>query len=698
MRKRSWNMKWTAFLLSAGLVLAASGCGAGSGIETTASAETSQASGTDSEGPSSAEGTEDGAEANPSPVSKKDDYFEAVNGELLAGWEIAPDQSSVSWFNQLDDENTERMTSIIQAVADDTSSEKGSDENNIRALYLTGMDQEGRNEGGYGKILSAYFAEIDKAGSIDVLMRACLQFDRTYGLFSIAGLSCEADYADSNKKVLVFYGGDTGLSKEIWFSEDPVNQNRVTYFQEALKKLCIADGYSEEEASAAMEKVFTIMKTLAENSLSLEDSSDPEKTYNLYTVSQLEELFSGTITADIIQEIFSAGPDETVVVYDVHLAETMASLLTEDNLPALKEYVKLCARKDTAGYADIESYEAVTEYNRKSAGLEESQPFEEDLFNTVQGALGYQCGRLYCEQYFPEETIEDVSEIVSQVIDVFDERISGLEWMSDATKAEARNKLASLTVRIGHPTEWPQDRYELVLYAPDEGGLYIDNALAIMESSTDYAFETRDEPVDKTLWPSTPQTINAFYSPLDNSINILAGILRAPFYDPEASAEENLGGIGTVIGHEITHAFDMTGSQFDEKGNLRDWWTEEDKKNFQALAEDIVAYYSSMEVDGRQVNGSQTISENIADLGGVSCITQIAQENGYDLEKVYESYANIWAFKCREEYLANQISTDVHSPAKIRVNAVLSAQQAFRDLYDVQEGDGMYQEMMPGIW
>ena len=688
MKTRLRNKQLAAVLLAAGLAFSSLGCGAGSGTESRAAGETS----------SVAEGPETTAPEDSSAVSTKDDYFEAINGSLLAGWEIDPDQSSVSWFSQMEDENRERMTSIIRTAADNEGSEKGSDENNIRAFYLTGMDREGREEGGHGKILSAFFEEVDEAENIDELIRACLKFNRNYGLFSIVGLGSGADFADSNRKILMLDAGDTGISREIWFSEDEVNQNRASYFKEAMKELCIADGYSEERADEAAEAVSEIMKTLAENSLSLEESNDMEKIYNLYTISQLEELFSGVISADLLQEIYSVEPDEEVLVGDVRLTKTMASLLTDQNLPDLKEYVKLCARKDTAGYGNMESYNALAEYNRKSSGLEESQPFEEALFDTVQSTLGFQCGRLYCEQYFQEETIEDVNAIVNQVIEVFNRRISGLEWMSEETKAGAQNKLAAMTVRIGHPTQWPQDRYEMILYAPEEGGIYIDNALRIMEANTNYAFETRNDPVDKTLWPDTPQTINAYYNPQDNSINLLAGILRPPFYDPEASIEENLGGIGTVIGHEITHAFDTLGSQFDEQGNLRNWWTTEDQESFQALAGEVAAYYDTMEIDGRQVNGSQTVSENIADLGGVACITQIAQEQGYDLEKVYESYANIWAFKYREEFLANQIATDVHSPAKIRVNAVLSAQQAFRDLYGIQEGDGMYQEMMPGIW
>lgn len=270
--------------------------------------------------------------------------------------------------------------------------------------------------------------------------------------------------------------------------------------------------------------------------------------------------------------------------------------------------------------------------------------------------------------------------------------------MSEATKEEAKNKLDKLNVRVGHPDTWPQDRYELVLDAPEDGGIYIENYLKAAKASVDYDFATKDEPTDRTLWPDTPQTVNAYYDSQTNSITILAGILQDPFYNPEASPEENLGGIGTVIGHEITHAFDTSGSQFDENGNLRDWWTAEDKERFQELAGNVISYYDGMEVNGRTVNGQQTVTENIADLGGVSCVTEIAGSEGYDLKKVYESYANIWASKEREEYSAMLIAIDTHSPAKIRINAVLSAQPEFRSLYGIEEGDGMYQESMPNIW
>lgn len=217
---------------------------------------------------------------------------------------------------------------------------------------------------------------------------------------------------------------------------------------------------------------------------------------------------------------------------------------------------------------------------------------------------------------------------------------------------------------------------------------------------TERIFQEKEEPVDKEEWLMYPQAVNAYYDLSTNSISILAGILQEPFYDPDTDPEENLGKIGTVIGHEITHAFDSSGAQYDEEGNLRNWWTDEDLEYFQELAGKVADYYGGMEMEGLQINGEQTVTENIADLGGVSCVLEIAEQNGYDLKKVMEAWASLWAEKSRPETLSNQIAVDVHSPGKIRVNAVLSSMDQFYEVYGIEEGDGMYYppEERPEIW
>lgn len=272
--------------------------------------------------------------------------------------------------------------------------------------------------------------------------------------------------------------------------------------------------------------------------------------------------------------------------------------------------------------------------------------------------------------------------------------------MTASTKKEALAKLDAMTARIGVPDVWPQDRYGIEVKTPEEGGLYIDNILAVLQADREYEFATKDEPVDGTLWEDPPQTINAFYDLSGNNITLLAGVLNSPFYSGDATEEENLGGIGMIIAHEITHAFDSSGSQYDSNGNLRNWWAQDDAKKFEELGQSVVEYYSAQSVRGMQVDGQLTLGENIADLGAMACVSAVAKQRGLDLRKVYAAYANLWAEEVRDEYLANLVTTDSHSPGKVRVNAVLSATDDFYDAFGITEQDAMYvaPEDRPRIW
>lgn len=290
--------------------------------------------------------------------------------------------------------------------------------------------------------------------------------------------------------------------------------------------------------------------------------------------------------------------------------------------------------------------------------------------------------------------------MVDDFLDVYATRINGLEWMTASTKKEALAKLDAMTARIGVPDVWPQDRYGIEVKTPEEGGLYIDNILAVLQADREYEFATKDEPVDGTLWEDPPQTINAFYDLSGNNITLLAGVLNSPFYSGDATEEENLGGIGMIIAHEITHAFDSSGSQYDSNGNVRNWWAQDDAKKFEELGQSVVEYYSAQSVRGMQVDGQLTLGENIADLGAMACVSAVAKQRGLDLRKVYAAYANLWAEEVRDEYLADLVTTDSHSPGKVRVNAVLSATDDFYDAFGITEHDAMYvaPEDRPHIW
>lgn len=629
-----------------------------------------------------------------------DDFYMAVNHNTLESWEIPADQAYTGWFQKLREENYNKLDEIIRQVSSGTDYEEGSDQDAIRALNLTGLDRETRDRQGYGQKLGDFLKEVDRSGSVRELLETCIQFQRDYGVGSLIGFRYGADSGDSSTKVLYMNSPDTGLNREVWFARDESNKNVVTAYKRYLIKLIENSGQSLQEAEAAAEQVTAMMKDLASSSLSLQELYDAEKTYHVYTAEDAVAIYSDALPFQVPKEVFGIREEEKTIIEQPDLCKKLSGYLKEENLPLLKEYVKTCLYSDFCMVTDSDNLNAGQEYYMAVQGTKEKKAFERTVSEYVQEILGFECGRVFSEKYFDEEAKRDVTDIIRQVIAVYDQRLADMEWMSEVTRQEARNKLAAITIKAGYPDTWPQDQYSIRLRDPENGGVYVDNILEIMKGAQDYQIKTKQDPVDKSQWFLSPQTVNAYYAPTNNEIVFPMGILQPPFYDAKADPVVNLGGIGMVIAHEITHAFDTSGSQYDEKGNLRDWWTAEDKGKFKELAQRVIDYYNTMEVDGISVNGSLTVTENIADLGSMSCITEIAKQNGYDLREMYKAYAVIWACKYREEYLSYLITNDPHAPAAIRVNAVLSATGDFYTAFDVKEGDGMYQkpEKRPGIW
>lgn len=710
MKKRKFQT--ACMVLAASISITVSGCSAVSEMNRTSDGtgtalESPEGQGMSPEEPAGMSGKQEETAAQQAVSPAKgsasayvDDFYDAVNHDTLAGWEIPADQADMGWFRVLREDNYQKVDAIIREASSEADPGEGSDFHNIRALNLTGLDREARETGGYGDLAGTFLSKVDEAGTVEELLKECLRFNRNYGYYSLIGPVYMGDNEDSSVKSLYMPKPDTGLLREIWFAEDASSRNRVEEYKKYLKKLHEISGMSSREAGETVERVTRMMKDLASSSLKVEETYDAGKTNNVYTAKEAAALYSGALPMSLLHEIYGISEDEKTVVEEPGILQKLGTYLTDENLPLLKEYVKTCLYSDLSGMTGRASLEAAQEYQMAASGVEEKKSFERTVSETVQDMLGYQCGKVFCGTYFNEDSRQKVTDIIHQVIGVYDQRLGEMEWMTEETRREARKKLAAIMIKVGYPDQWPQDKYTLNLKNPEEGGLYIDNLLEIKRAQQDYAFRTRHDPVDKSEWGMTPQTVNAYYNPGNNEIVFPAGILQPPFYDADAAPVVNLGRIGVVIGHEITHAFDTSGSQYDEKGNLRDWWTEEDKKKFKELSQKVIDYYGAMEMGGIKVNGSLTATENIADLGAVSCVTEIAKMEGYDLKELYKAYAALWANKYRDSYLSYIMTTDPHSPGAVRTNAVLSATDDFYSAFGVREGDGMYQkpEDRPKIW
>lgn len=629
----------------------------------------------------------------------EDDFYEAVNKDTFAAWEIPSTEAYIDNFSVLRTENRSRLRGIMEKAAGDASAEPGSDGRNVGALWATALDSEARDAGGLG-IAQDFVDEVDAAQSKEQLLDALVAFDREYGFHSFFGINVDVDAQDSDSYVYMLERTDTGLDREEWYSQEPATQERVRLYGDLLCTLWEQNGAAPDVARAKVESVTAAMRELAASSLTVDEQYDPAKAYSAHVLSDLDGLYGDLLSTEEVCGLYDASPSDKVVVSDEGLLQATAAFLAAADLPLLKDYVKSRLFMDLSGYSTAAAQQAALENRKERLGLEETTPLEDELVDAIGEDLAFQCGRLYEAEHFQHRTREDIQAMIDDIVSVYEKRMDDLAWMGEETKAAAKIKLAAIKANIGVPDSWPQDRYVLELARPEEGGLYVDNILAIHKAVKDADLARMGTPVDKHEWLMAPQEVNAYYDPKTNSITLMAGILQPPFYDPSATPEQNLGRIGMVIAHEITHAFDSDGSQYDENGNLRDWWTEEDAAQFEALAQQVVDYYAGQEVAGMAVNGEQTLSENIADLGAVACITEVAKERGYDLQEVYVAYGQNWAEEIRDEYLAELIATNTHAPEKVRANAVLSATDGFYEAFGIEEGDGMYvpPELRPGIW
>ena len=435
-------------------------------------------------------------------------------------------------------------------------------------------------------------------------------------------------------------------------------------------------------------------KELSTHALDRQDYGNVDKTYNVYTMDELKSLYPTLDLDDIYAQSGLARSDDQIVVSDIGLLEASPKYFTEEHLTDLKAYLRLTILAGYGGMLSQDFQDASDAYQEAFLGISGTLSDEALATQLVQQYLSDELGRLYAAEYFSEEAKADVEDMVYDFIDIYESRIRSLDWMSDATKAKAIEKLDALGVKVGYPDEvkW-NDYFKVVtLKTADEGGSYFDNIITLLKAQQQMLIKWQGQPVNKGLWPMAAYTVNACYVPSSNEIVFPAGILQAPLYDVNASREENLGGIGYIIAHEITHAFDNNGAKYDKNGNAADWWTAEDYAAFQQLCDEVTAFYDGVEAaPGITCNGALTLSENIADLGAAQCILEAVQrETNPDLKAMFRAMANTWCSTMPRETAAYYTTVDVHAPDKLRANRVLQTLDAFYTTFGITEGDGMW--------
>lgn len=628
----------------------------------------------------------------------QDDFYEAVNGDLLDKITLDATDAQWTWFGELNAVVNTDMRAIISELSKSTQEyEKGSAEQKIRDLYECISNKENRDATGLGP-LQPYLDTIRNAATIDEYVEALANLSGEFGFSSlVGGYYIDQDKKNSGEYAVYMMYADTLIGKE--YLESEVSKEQVTFYFDYVEDMLEEFGMSEQESETASREIEALLRDICASSMTAEQYYDPSLTYNPYTEEELQKLYTNIDVPEMLQILRIDGQDKYIVI-DVGQAQKVNSLLVEENLETLKNFSTFVMLNDAAEYSTSTYAKLAENLQNQLYGITQSKDDEYTWMNMTQDMLAWDFAEIYVEKYYDEESKEKVGAMIPQIITEYKEIIENQDWMSEETKQNAIEKLNTMGVKIGYPDEWPASKDMMQVTPISEGGSLLSNMLVYMQVSINDSLKKIGCEADRSDWSMTPQTVNAYYDSNNNEIVLPAGILQAPLYDKRNSDEANLGGIGFVIAHEISHAFDANGALYDAQGNYNIWWTEEEMRKYQELSQAIVSYYNGYSVAGGKVNGTLTLSENIADLGAMTCITRIIGNDAKKLDRAFCQMAYIWAADATVSYELYLLNVDTHSPNKVRVNAVLSSCDAFYDTYDIKETDGMYvaPENRVGIW
>ena len=608
-------------------------------------------------------------------VSPKVDFYQYSTGGWQKNNPLRPEFSRYGSFDALREQAQENLNALFESMTT-TNAEYGTVDQKISDLYKMALDSTTRNALG-AEPIKPYIAQIQAIKNKDDMAKALGEMN-LYGEGGFFGTGVSADLTNSDMQIL------------------ESNAALKAGYRNFLEKVLNLAGI--ENAADVVAKDMAVEDAMAEIFWTREQNRDVAAQYNPMSTADICKRWP-ELRFDKICAVAGIEPQDKVIVEQPSYFDGLNKLFAKTDIETLKAYL-LCQfiSGQTSALSD-DFYTASWEFfSHQMAGAQEQQPRWKRAMSVPNSLLGEAVGQMYVERYFPESSKQMMIELVENLRTALGQHIDELEWMSDATKAKAREKLAAFTVKIGYPDKWKD--YSSLDINPEN--TYYEN---LRNASAWYVKDNLSKlgkPTDKTEWGMTPQTVNAYYNPTTNEICFPAGILQKPFFDPNADEPVNYGGIGVVIGHEMSHGFDDQGSMFDAKGNMVNWWTPEDKAKFDALGDKLVAQFDEVEIlPGVHANGRYTLGENIGDHGGLS-IAYTAMENAMagkpvklidgftPAQRFYLSYGAIWAQNITDEEKARLTNMDVHSLAKNRVNVSIRNFQTFFDAFDIKEGDPMF--------
>ena len=637
-------------------------------------------------------------------IRVQDDFYNAVNKEWFLNTKLENGYVSYGTFEEVCGKVNGDIHNIILDIQKNKDKyDKNSDELKVLDLYNNYLNIEKRNELGI-KPIEKYINKINYIKNIKDLNEILSENEFSY-FQSLINLGVGPDYKDSNTNVLYLSRSNLGLGNSFYYKDNRnKSENIKQVYINCLTKLHVLYGDDEKNARKNAETFYDIESNIAQKIPSFEeeakDDNRIQKSYNSYTIEELKELIPNIDLCRLLSQLNITNVNKIIVENPEEL-KLVNSFVTQDNIDNMKIFLKTNVLLNADNLLNSEYREASNEIKKTLYGVDSIDLNEGSGIKFVNSQLNEILSKLYVNKYFDKNSKDDVENIAREIIKNFENRLKNISWMSKSTKAEALNKLEKINVKIGYPDKW-NDYSDIKINSYDEGGSLIENVINVYVSQSRKQFSKLNEPVNKNEWNMGACTVNAYYNALNNEVVFPAGILQAPFYDKNASKEKNLGGIGVIIGHELTHAFDNTGAQFDETGRLKNWWSTSDYKEFTNRSKKIVDYYSNIEIsEGNFVNGFLTVGENISDLGGIACVLDITKNiENPNLKDLFENYATIWREISTEQLKEYLLNNDPHAPKKIRVNAVLSQFEEFHKTYGIKEDDKMYvkPEDRVGIW
>lgn len=617
----------------------------------------------------------------------KTDLYEAVNGEWAKTAQIPADRPATGGFQDLVIDIEKLLMNDLEKFASGEKEFPNDQMAQAVELYQLALDFDRRASEGTVPLQ----VELDQIEAL----QSYEDYQSIWHDWLLTGNASPVDFDldpdMKNAKVYGLYAGAPSLilpEKNYYADDNQQGQALLQVWTTMTEKVLVMVGYDQETAQKLVTETKVFDARMVPHVKSAEERADYSKMYNPMTVDEFAQATEQLSLSEIIKSLIKT-TEAKVIVTEPAYFQALDQILT-DHFTEFKSWLTVKTILGDAGVLTDDLRITSGEYSRTLSGSQEAANHQKFAYYFTMSYFGQVIGKYYGETYFGPEAKANVEYMVHQMIKVYQERLENNDWLSPATRQQAIVKLTHLGVQVGYPEKLPAYYEQLKI---DTGKSLLANAITLSQQLKAESFSRWNQPVDQTRWEMSAATVNAYYHPFMNIIVFPAAILQAPFYSLQQTSSQNYGGIGAVIAHEISHAFDNNGSLFDEYGNLKNWWTEDDQSHFKDLAEKMVKEFDGLPYAGQSVNGKLTVSENIADAGGLSCALSAAQEEAdYNAQAFFLNWARVWRMKATEQYMQLLLSIDVHAPNKLRANVQAQNLAEFYLAFDVQPSDQMYLE------